>query len=266
MHQETEPTTLLAKDGVTCLRSGPLVRVTLDRPEVRNAMRPSTWAALAAVGALIDDDVRVVVLRGAGGDFSSGLDRRLLTGETVGEDAPLTDLFSMSQAEFDQAVATYQEGFVWLRDPRFISIAAVQGHSIGAGFQLALACDIRIATDDVRFCMREPALGLVPDLTGTPHLLRAVGYARALEWTASARFIEGQEALASGLISALVPNDSLDDAVATLVSSLTASSHGAVSATKALILGAVDRTFEDQRTAERGAQFHRFAALAAERA
>ena len=262
MHQEVAPRSFLEEGGITCVRTGSLVTVTMNRPEVRNAMRPSTWAALAAVGTLIDDTVRVVVLRGAGDDFSSGLDRRLLTGENVGEDAPLTELFSLSQPEFDRAVATYQEGFVWLRDPRFVSIAAVHGHSIGAGFQLALACDLRIASDDVRFCMREPALGLVPDLSGTAHLVRAVGYARALEWTASSRFVEAEEAFASGLVSSLVPRSSLDDAVADLVAGLTAHPHGAVSATKALMLGAVDRAFEEQRVDERIAQFHRFAELA----
>jgi len=263
MHHEAEPKMLLDQDGVACVQAGPVVTVTMNRPEVRNAMRPSTWAALAEVGTLIDDDVRVVVIRGAGNDFSSGLDRRLLTGETVGTDAPLTDLFSVSEVEFERTVATYQEGFVWLRESRFISIAAVQGNCIGAGFQLALACDIRVATDDVRFCMREPALGLVPDLTGTAHLVRAVGYARALEWTASARFVAAEEALGNGLISALVPSEDLDQAVAEMVAGLTAHSHGAVSATKALMLEGVDRPFDDQRAAERVAQFHRFAAVAA---
>lgn len=262
MHHEADPRTLLDEDGVVCVQSGPVVTVTMNRSEVRNAMRPSTWAALASVGTLIDDGVRVVVVRGAGEDFSSGLDRRLLTGETVGTDAPLTDLFSMSQVEFDRTVATYQKGFVWLRDPRFISVAAVQGYSIGAGFQLALACDIRVAADDARFCMREPALGLVPDLTGTHHLLRAVGYARALEWTSSARFIEAAEALSSGLVSSVVPRDQLHDAVADMVAQLSSQTHDAVAATKSLLLGAVERPFEDQRAAERAAQFQRFAALA----
>jgi enoyl-CoA hydratase/carnithine racemase len=264
MKPDEAPRILLESSGITCVQSGPLVTVTLNRPEVRNALRPSTWAALAATGALVDESVRVVVLRGAGDDFCSGLDRRLLTGETVGEDAPLTRLNSMTHTGFDRAVATYQEGFVWLRDPRFISVAAVHGHTIGAGFQLALACDIRIATEDAKFCMREPALGLVPDLGGTAHLLRAVGYSRALEWTASARIIEADEALASGLVSALAPRGGLDIAIAKMATGLIGASHGAVSATKDLLLGAVDRPFEDQRIAERAAQLHRFAAMAAE--
>lgn len=254
-------TTLLARDGVVCNQLGSVATVTMVRPEVRNAMGPSMWEALASVGAAIGDDVRVVVVRGAGQSFSAGLDTRLFAGESVGRDAPLTDLFAATAEEFDQAVAAFQEGFVWLRDPRFISIAAVHGHSIGAGFQLALACDLRIATETAIFSMREPALGLIPDLTGTKHLAQAVGYARALEWTASARLVDADEALSCGLVSAVVPSAGLDDAIERLVAGLTAHSHGAVRESKALLLGASEHSFEEHRAAERRAQFRRFAAV-----
>ncbi|WP_369227906.1 enoyl-CoA hydratase/isomerase family protein [Streptomyces sp. R39] len=265
MFEVTAATTTLEKGGLTCTQEGAVVTVTMNRPEIRNAMRPSTWAALAAVGASIDDDVRVVVVRGAGETFSSGLDRRSFAGEPIGEDPPITDLFAASQEEFDRTAATYQEGFSWLRDPRFVSIAAVQGHALGAGFQLALACDIRIAADDVKFSMREPALGLVPDLTGTKHLVEAIGYSRALEWTASARFVEANEALASGLVNRVVSRDLLDVAIAEMADGLTAHSHGAVTAIKSLLLDAAERSFEEQCAREREAQFHRFAAVAAAR-
>jgi enoyl-CoA hydratase/carnithine racemase len=252
----------LEQGGITCARDGAVVTVTMNRPELRNAMRPSTWAAMAAVGAAIGDDVRVVVVRGAGEAFSAGLDRRLFAGQSLGDDAPITDLIGASREQVERTVATFQEGFCWLRDPRFISIAAVHGYAIGAGFQLALACDIRIATDEVKFSMREPALGIVPDLTGTKHLVEAVGYARALEWTASARFVDAEEALASGLVNRVVSRDQLDQAIVEMVDGLTEHPHGAVSATKSLLLGAVDRSFDEQRTREREAQFRRFAALA----
>lgn len=248
--------------GMTCSQDGAVLTVTMNRPQVLNAMRPSTWMALAAVGAGVGADVRAVVVRGAGETFSSGVDRRLLAGATVGEDAPLTALGELSYEDFDQTVEQYQEGFAWLRDPRFISIAAVQGYAIGAAFQLALACDIRIATDDVKFSMREPALGLVPDLTGTKNLVAAVGYSRALEWTASGRFVDADEALASGLVSRVVPREGLDTAVEEMVQGVTAHPHGAVTATKSLLLGAAERSFDEQRVRERKEQFHRFAALA----
>lgn len=261
MSQPATRVTPPRRDGITCAVDGTVLTVTMNRPESLNAMRPSTWTALAAVGAAVGADVRAVVVRGAGETFSSGVDRRLLAGESVGEDAPLTDLGQLSFDEFDQTVSHYQEGFAWLRDARFISVAAVQGYAIGAAFQLALACDIRIATDDVKFSMREPALGLVPDLTGTKSLVSAVGYSRALEWTASGRFVEADEALASGLVSRVVPRAGLDAAVDEMVRAVTAHPHGAITATKSLLLGATERGFDEQRGREREEQFSRFAVL-----
>lgn len=113
--------------------------------------------------------------------------------------------------------------------------------------------------------MREPALGLVPDLTGTKNLVTAVGYSRALEWTASGRFVGAAEALESGLVIRVVPPEDLDTAVGELVRGVTAHPHGAVTATKSLLLGAAERGFEEQRIREREEQFRRFAALASDR-
>src|SRR5205807_4764750 len=93
-----------------------------------------------------------------------------------------------------------------------ITIAAVQGHAIGAGFQLALACDIRIVTEGTLFCMREPAFGLVPDLAGTQALVELIGYSRALEIVATTRYVDGAEAVRIGLANHLVPAEGLASA------------------------------------------------------
>ena len=150
-----------------------------------------------------------------------------------------------------------------LADPRFITIAVVEGHAIGAGFQLALCCDLRIVADDARLCMKEPALGLVPDLVGTKPLVEAVGYARALEICATARIVSGTEAGEIGLAQVVVPAAALDEALAATVDALTAHDHGAVTATKRLLQDAPARTVDEQRLAERTAQVARFRALAA---
>jgi enoyl-CoA hydratase/carnithine racemase len=134
----------------------------------------------------------------------------------------------------------------------------VQGYAIGAGFQLALACDLRVVADDVRFCMKEPALGLVPDLTGTKPLVDLVGYSRALEICATARYVEADEARQLGIATAVVPRAELDAASADLVEAILASNPGAVRETKALLLGAGGRDLEEQRLAERQAQLRRF--------
>jgi enoyl-CoA hydratase/carnithine racemase len=155
----------------------------------------------------------------------------------------------------------YQQGFTWLRDPRFITIAAVQGHAIGAGFQLALHCDIRIVADDVQFCMFEPALGLVPDLGGTQLLLDAMGYAKAIEVCATARRIGADEAERSGLANLVVAGDHLSAAVDDLVAALLSTNQQAVVETKRLLLEARDRSYDEQRRAEREAQVQRLRAL-----
>ena len=172
--------------------SGPVATVTLSRPEVRNAQTPTMWRALAAIGETVPDEVRVVVVRGEGQSFSAGLDRAMLDPAAAADDPEsVVGLLTRPDDEIPEAVDGFQRGFTWLRDPRFVSIAVVQGHAIGAGFQLALSCDLRVVATDAQFCMKEPALGLVPDLTGTKPLVESVGYARALEICATARMVGG---------------------------------------------------------------------------
>lgn len=242
---------------------GAVATITLNRPEVRNAQRPRMWAGLARIIDELADSVRVVVLRGAGHTFSAGLDLSLLDPAQPQEEGNFIATLALADQAIIDQIDVYQQPFAMLSDPRFISIAVVEGHAIGAGFQLALCCDLRIVAADARLCMKEPALGLVPDLVGTKPLVAAVGYARALEICASARVVSGEEAGAIGLAQVVAPADRLDDALATTLAALTAHPHGAVIATKALLQGAPARTLDDQRLAERTAQVARFRDLAA---
>lgn len=231
---------------------GQVATVTLSRPERRNAMTPAIWHGLAAIGADLPDEVRVVVVRGAGPSFCAGIDLNLLAG-TPGADTG--DQVARAQdPDFEQQVAGYQAGYLWLADPRIVSIAAVQGHAIGAGFQLALACDLRILADDAKLCMKEPALGLVPDLTGTKPLVDIVGLPRAIELCLTARTVSATEALLLRLAELVVPGDELDAAVADLVAALLATDAAAARATKGLLQQANGHTREQQAAAERRAQ------------
>ena len=249
--------------GLKYAVEGAVATITLHRPEVRNAQTPTMWRALAALGAEIPDDVRVVVLKGSGHSFSAGLDRAMLDPTNTSGEESVAGLLSLSDAELSATIDAYQQGFTFLRDPRFVSIAAVQGYAIGAGFQIALSCDLRVAADDAQFCMKESALGLVPDLTGTKPLVECVGYARALEICATARMVGATEAVDIGIALAAVPAAELDATVADLVGALTAPMVGAVRETKALLQGAADRSLDDQRRLEREAQSRRFRELAA---
>lgn len=238
--------------------TGPLAVVTLANPDRRNAQTPATWRELAGIGRSLPGDVRAVVLRGEGTSFSAGLDRRLFPGGggVPGESA-LADIADLDDADVDATIAAFQEAFTWWRRPDLVSIAAVQGHAVGAGFQLALACDLRVCAENVQFAMLETSLGLVPDLAGTKPLVDLVGYARALEICVSGRRIGAQEALALGLATTVVPRESLDDAALELAKSLTQAPRDAVVETKALLLGATARTYDDQRAAERESQARR---------
>jgi enoyl-CoA hydratase/carnithine racemase len=253
----------LAQAGLRYAEDGVVATITLDRPDKRNAQTPATWRALARTGASIGDQVRVVVVRAEGHSFSAGLDRSMLEPGCGDGQETVAGLLALSDEQMSARIEEYQRGFTFLRDPRFVSIAAVQGYAIGAGFQLALACDLRVMTDDAQFCMKEPALGLVPDLTGTKPLVESVGYARALEICATARMVGAAEAVDLGLALLAVGPDALDDTVADLVGALTAPMAGAVSETKALLQAAAGRPLDDQRRAEREAQIRRFRELAA---
>ena len=229
--------------------------MVLDRPDKRNAQLPEMWRALAEFGDSLTDAVRVVVVTGNGPSFSAGLDRSMFG--QLGSDVDAGD------DSFLETIASYQAGFSWLRRPEFVSVAAVQGHAVGAGFQLALACDLRIAATDAQFRMAEPSLGLVPDLGGTQVLVDLVGYSRALEICATNRSIGAEEADRIGLVNLCVAKNELAAAVDDLVAALTSTVHGAVTMTKALLLGARDRPYQQQLLAERQAQLTRLRALAA---
>ncbi|MEU6965342.1 enoyl-CoA hydratase/isomerase family protein [Streptomyces chrestomyceticus] len=254
--------TLLDKDGVRLTVDDVIATVTLAGPAKRNAQSPAMWRALAEAGSLVPGDVRIVVLRGEGKSFSAGLDRQAFTPEGFDGEPSFLDMARGPDSELDATIAEYQEAFTWWRRNDVVSIAAVQGHAIGAGFQLALVCDLRVCADDAQFAMRETSLGLVPDLTGTHPLVALVGYARALEICATGRFVHADEAERIGLANLVVPAADLDGAVADLAGALVAAPRDAVIETKALLRGAASRTYEEQRAAERAAQARRLRDLA----
>jgi enoyl-CoA hydratase/carnithine racemase len=181
------------EDRIVVQIDSDVMRVTLNRPEVRNAQTPAMWEQLAHIASDIPAAVRFVVLTGRGQDFSAGLDRSVLA------EGMLTEL----QAEPDDFIARAQEGFArWTRIPQVV-IAQVHGNAIGAGFQLALASDVIVAAPGTRFAMREVSIGLVPDLGGTGALIDALGYRRAFALCATGDFLSAEQAHEWGLVHAL---------------------------------------------------------------
>ncbi|MEP6649602.1 MAG: enoyl-CoA hydratase-related protein [Lapillicoccus sp.] len=239
--------------GLQVHHDGPVLTLTLTDPESRNAQTPSLWLALAEVGESLPPAVRVVVIRGEGASFSAGLHRQMLApGGMPGE----TDIFALAASGegLDHAIAGFQRGFsVWRSVPAVV-VAVVQGHAVGAGFQLALAADLRLLADDAQLCMREVQLGLIPDLGGTGPLVHLVGYARALEICATGRFVGAREASELGLATAVVPRADLDTAADDLVAALLATPEGALRTLKPLLAHAIHAAPDDQLAAERAAQ------------
>ena len=246
--------------GIRVQLDGPVLSLTLASPESRNAQTPSLWLALAEVGESLPAEVRVVVIRAEGASFSAGLHRQMLApGGMPGE----ADILELAFSDgLDATIAGFQRGFTVWRSVPAVVVAAVQGHAVGAGFQLALAADLRLLADDAQLCMREAQLGLIPDLGGTGPLVDLVGYARALEICATGRFVGAREASDLGLANAVVPRADLDAATADLVAALLATPERSLRALKPLLANAIHAGAEDQLAAERAAQAGLLRALA----
>jgi enoyl-CoA hydratase/carnithine racemase len=167
--------------------------VTIARPEVRNAMDMDVFDGLTEAGrrAANDASVRAVVVAGDGANFSSGIDTTVFT---AGDSSP---------AEID--IARLQRSFSVFEEMLKPSIAAVAGPTFGAGIQLAIACDFRVAGADAELSVMETRWGIIPDLGGTQRLPRLIGLGRAKELAMTARRVGAEEALQIGLVNKIVP-------------------------------------------------------------
>lgn len=198
-------------------RDGHVARVTLNRPEVLNAMDLRTHEELASVwdGIEADDDVRVVVLSGAG-------ERAFCVGQDLKERARL-------DAAGHEATTFGSRGLPgW---PRLTErhafpvpvVARVQGYAVGGGFELALACDIIVAAESARFALPEARLGLVPGAGGVFRLTRQIPSRVALGHLLTGREMTASRAAELGLVNEVVPDAGLDAAVDGWVADLLAS-------------------------------------------
>lgn len=199
-------------------RDGAVAVVSLNRPEKLNAMSPEVFEGLLEAGGEVssDDAVRAVVVRGEGRAFSSGLDLSSLSGFGGGDGGG----GRTSTAAVHRGIPGAQESFnVWARMPKPV-VAAVQGYALGAGLQLALACDIRICAEGATWSVFEITYGLIPDLGATQRLPRLVGEGRAKELIWTARRFDAREAEAWGIANRVVAPEQLDKEVLELAADL----------------------------------------------
>lgn len=222
-------------------RENGLVTVTLNRPERHNAITPPMWRRLsdvfAEIGERIDD--RVLILTGAGGAFCSGAD---LDPDAERKGHPLDRMRVVANA----ALALHR-----LPVP---SIARVDGAAVGAGFNLALGCDLVVASDRSRFGQIFVKRGFSPDFGGTWLLPRLIGLHKAKELALLGDMFGAEEAGKLGLVNRVVPADELDDIVATLADQLLKGPALALSMTKALLNKSFETSMDQALEAEAQAQ------------
>ena len=198
--------------------------ITLDVPGKFNRV---SMRARDQLGRLFDDlgedeDVRFVVLTGAGGAFTAG-----------GDVAGFLEADQETLSRLHWNVAALE------RCPKPV-IAKLRGYCFGVGLELALACDFRIAADDVEFALPEVKLGMIPGSGGTQRLARMIGLGRAKDLIMRGRRIEAAEALALGLVSEVVPPGELDAAVDRLIDELSALSPLTLAVAKRVLNHAYD--------------------------
>jgi len=177
---------------ISSRRDGDVSVVTLDRPERRNAVDAEACDAIrAAVEGAVASGARVLVLAGSRGHFCAG-----------------ADLTGVEDEHFRAAIRGCLDG---LRDAPICTIAAVAGAALGAGTQLAVACDLRVATPDARFGIPAAKLGLMVDHLTVQHLTELAGAGPARAMLLAAEQIDGERAYASGLVNRI---GTFDDAFA----------------------------------------------------
>jgi 2-(1,2-epoxy-1,2-dihydrophenyl)acetyl-CoA isomerase len=220
---------------------GGVLTITLNRPDVLNALTASMHAALrAALRSAEDPAVRAVVLTGAGRGFCVGQDL-----QEFREGAGNVD---------DRLRANYHPNVLAIRALEKPVIAAVNGPAAGAGLSLALACDVRIASDAASFVPAFINIGLIPDSGGTWFARRVLGTARAFEWLTTGRRLSADEARAMGVLSEVVPAAEFEHRTHEVAHYFAAMPTRAVAETKRLLEAAETSTLAEQLELEAAAQ------------
>ena len=228
---------------------GPLLYVTINRPQKRNALTPQMMEDLAQAVRSADDhpEVRVVIVSGEGSVFSAGIDLMSL-GESRGESTLNLGRWTRRFAEKLQQTLNVIEG------TEAPVIGALQGKVMGMGLELALAFDLRVATEDLLLSMPEARLGLVADVGGTTRLARTVGPARTKDLLLTAREIGAAEALQWGLVNRVVPPAELMSATVALANQIAQNAPQALGMAKRIVDQGDGLDKQTQMALERWAQ------------
>ena len=223
---------------------GPLRRLILNNPDNRNAIPQNGWEEIVtALQAFSESEQRVLVIQGSGADFCSGAELR--AEELDGLDSP-TEGRRRMQGPGRVALSLHR-----LTKP---TVAAVDGSAVGAGMNLAIGCDIVVATTRARFSEGFVRRGLTLDMGGTWLLPRIVGMARARDLSLSGRTIEAREACEMGLVGRVVEPEQLAPTVEELGGELASGAPLAQRFIKTGLSRSLDMTFEQALAYEQQAQ------------
>ena len=208
---------------VTLEQKGPIGLITMNRPEALNALNDQVIRDLDTVLDQVEaqEDILVAVITGSGRSFVAGAD--------IGQ---MSELTAAQAKEFG---VLGNRVFLKLEQLTKPTIAAVNGFALGGGCELAMACDIRIASEKAKFGQPETGLGITPGFGGTQRLPRIVGTARAMELILTARNISAADALEMGLVSHVYPPEELLDKAMELAQAIAANAQVAVRQSKAAI-------------------------------
>ena len=215
---------MTAPDGFTVAREGSVARITLDVPGKLNRVSMTARDQLSAVFAELDadDEIRFVVLAGAGGNFTAG-----------GDIAGFLERSPWEVSQLARNVAAPE------RCSKPV-IARLEGYVFGVGLELALACDFRLAAYDVQLGFPEVTIGMIPGSGGTQRLARLIGLGRAKDIVMRGRRVTADEALALGLVGAVMPAEGLDAAITGLVEELSRHSPLALAMAKRVLNAAYE--------------------------
>jgi 2-(1,2-epoxy-1,2-dihydrophenyl)acetyl-CoA isomerase len=233
-------------DELLSQSGGPVHRLALNRPARRNALTPALARQLAQQIEQVEEagEARVIVISGVGGHFCAGLDLHWLS--SLGGRPSIADL-QHGLSDFQSAVIAI------VRCPIPV-LAVVQGTAAGFGFDLALACDMRLAGSSASFTSAFARMGLVPDGGSTFTLPRLVGVGRALRVLMTNQTLDAATALSIGLVEEVIDDATLDDSVLRIVAELLASADSSIRAIKRLCrapeVGALEQALSTEGAAQ----------------
>jgi len=228
-------------------RDGAVGVVTLNRPQALNALSVALMKAVADAFETFetDDSVRVILLAGGARAFAAGAD--------IGE---MKDLANSGAAQ--AALSDHLGRWDAVGRCRKPTIAAVSGFALGGGCELAMACDLIVASETAMFGQPEILIGVIPGAGGTQRLTKAVGKSLAMDMILTGRRLTAREALAAGLVARVVAPEVLSDEAKKMAREIAKASPAAARAAKAAANAAVDRQLEAGLAKEREAFYRLF--------